>query len=192
LALAAGLAYNFGLFERHGETIVAADLAEVSSDWAVETGEISISISQFGSDVTGSFAEWTSDITFDPTPADVMGTVETVVSIGSLTLGSVTSEAMGPDFFDVETHPTAVFAAEIKPDDTAFVAEGTLTIKGNSVPVRLPFVLDLDGDTAQMAGSLNVNRMDFGVGTSQADESSLAFAVDIMVSLTATKAEAPE
>lgn len=190
--VAAGLAYNLGFLERHGEAIVAADLAEVSSDWMVEDGEISISISQFGSDVTGSFAEWTSDITFDPTPADVMGSVETVVSIGSLTLGSVTAEAMGPDFFDAETHPTAVFAAEIKPDANAYVADGTLTIKGNSVPVQLPFVLDLEGNTAQMAGSLNVNRMDFGVGTSQADESSLAFAVEIMVNLTATKSEAPE
>ena len=41
------------------------------------------------------------------------GAVEVIVSIPSLTLGSVSSQAMGPDFFDAETHPTAIFAADI-------------------------------------------------------------------------------
>lgn len=185
---AAVAAYNLGFLERHGETIAAAALEDVSSEWTVTEGELSITITQFGSKVSGSFAEWTSDISFDPEPADVMGTVETVISIGSLTLGSVTADAMGPDYFDVEMHPTAVFTADIMPDGNAYVAEGTLTIKDASVPVSLPFVLDLDGDTAQMAGSLSINRMDFGVGATQTDEGSLGFNVDIMVNLTATKA----
>ena len=185
---AAAAAYNLGFLERHGETIAAAALEDVASDWTVTEGALSITITQFGSKVSGSFAEWTSDISFDPEPADVMGTVETVVSIGSLTLGSVTADAMGPDYFDVEMHPTAVFTADIMPDGNAYVAEGTLTIKDASVPVSLPFVLDLDGDTAQMAGSLSINRMDFGVGATQTDEASLGFNVDIMVNLTATKA----
>jgi polyisoprenoid-binding protein YceI len=73
------------------------------------------------------------------------------------------------------------------PDGETFIAQGTLTIKGTSVPVTLPFTLDLDGNTATMSGNLSLNRMDFGVGQSMNDETSLGFGVDVSINLTASK-----
>lgn len=186
---AGSVAYSVGLLQKHGETIEAAALEEVSSDWVVQNGDIAITVTQFGSAVTGNFADWTAEISFDPAPAEIMGDVTTIISIGSLTLGSVTADAMTTDFFDVETHPTATFAAEIKPDGDNFVADGTMTIKGTSVPVLLPFDLIIDGDTATMSGTTTLNRQDYKVGEGQSGEGSLGFDVIVDITLTATQVE---
>ena len=186
---AGGAAYSAGWLEKHGETVEAAALEAVTSDWVVQEGDIAITITQFGSEVTGSFADWTSEISFDPALAEVMGDVNTVISIGSLTLGSVTADAMKSDYFDAETHPTATFTADIKPNGESFIADGTMTIKGASVPVQLPFDLTIEGDTAQMTGAVTLNRQDYNVGESQSDAGSLGFDVVVNISLTATQGE---
>ena len=170
------------------ETLEAAPeetLEALSSEWTVESGTIGITIKQFGSEVSGSFEDWTSAINFNPETGT--GSVETTIAINSLTLGSVTSQAMGADFFDAETHPTATFVAEITPFDAgAYVASGTLSVKDQSVPVELPFGLEFDGPRAAMGGSLSVNRLDFGVGANMPDETNLAFEVIIDIDLIAT------
>jgi cytochrome b561/polyisoprenoid-binding protein YceI len=186
--VAAGFAaFSLGMFTPHGETVEAAALDAVSSEWTVQEGEIAITISQFGSDVTGNFADWTSQISFDPAAAEVMGDVTTVIAIGSLTLGSVTSDAMSADYFNVETHPTATFTAQIKPDGESYIADGTLTIKGTTLPVQMPFDLVLDGDTAAMTGAVTVDRQAFKVGENQTDAGSLGFDVAVAITLTATR-----
>ncbi|MCL6283122.1 cytochrome b/b6 domain-containing protein [Ruegeria sp. 2012CJ41-6] len=176
----------------HGEDHNAdrAALAEVQSDWQVENGTLGISVTQLGSMVDGSFADWTAAITFDaPDAPGKAGDVEVVVSIPSLTLGSVTSQALGPDFFDAAQFPTASFTAEIHKTETGYEARGPLTIRDQSVDVVLPFDLKLDGDTAEMSGSLLLDRLDFGVGQSLPDESSVAFGVAVDVSLTAKRGD---
>jgi polyisoprenoid-binding protein YceI len=186
---AAGAAYGLGFFERHEANVQATALKDIASDWVVQDGDITIVITQFGNEVTGTFADWTSEISFDPYPADIMGSVTTTVAIGSLTLGSVSANAVGADYFDLETHPTAIFTADIKPDGDGFVADGTLTIKGTSVAVKMPFDLILEGETATMTGAIPLNRQDFKVGESQADEGTLGFTVAVAIALTAQTSE---
>ncbi|MGB5863753.1 MAG: cytochrome b/b6 domain-containing protein [Sulfitobacter sp.] len=179
----------FGLYSSHSSTTQAAALEEVTSDWAVESGTITIGVTQFGSVVEGSFADWTADISYD---ADVMsgkvGDVEVVVSIGSLSLGSVTDQAMGPDFFNAENFETATYTADLIAGVDGFVAQGTLTIKDTSMPLDMPFRLSVEGDTADMQAQLTLDRRDFGIGDNMPDEGSLAFAVDVNITLTATRA----
>jgi cytochrome b561/polyisoprenoid-binding protein YceI len=163
------------------------ELAEVSSDWTVTEGSINLTITQFGSAVSGSFADWTSAISFDETASDVMGSVETTISIGSLSLGSVTGQALDADFFNAATFPTAVFTADILADGDAYVADGTLTIKDITAPLALPFTLTLEGDTATMNGSITIDRRTFQIGQSMSDESNLAFPVQVDIALTATR-----
>ncbi|WP_099824203.1 cytochrome b/b6 domain-containing protein [Oceaniglobus indicus] len=163
-------------------------LADSQGGWAVQDGTLAITVSQFGSDVTGSFADWSASIDFAETPTDGShGSVSVDVSIPSLTLGSVTSEAMGPDYFDAETHPTANYTAVIRTADTGYVADGTLTLKGAEVPVTLPFTLDIDGDTATMSGATTLDRRDYAIGAGQTDEGTLGFAVSLAVDLTAVR-----
>ncbi len=189
-AVLAGGAALGKLTPSHAAQAPAAELAEVQSGWTVESGALAIEVTQMGSPVAGEFADWTAAITFDePAAPGPAGSVEVVVAIPSLTLGTVTSQAMGADYFDSTQFPTATFTADIEKLAEGYEARGTLTIRDQTVPVVLPFSLDLDGDTASMSGSLTLNRIDFGVGQSLADESSLAFAVAVNVDLTARRAE---
>lgn len=180
-----------GAFESHGaQPQGAAQLAEVQSDWQVQDGSLAITVTQLGSPVAGEFADWTAAISFDdPAAPGPAGTVDVTVSIGSLTLGSVTGQAMGPDFFDAETFPTANFKAEIVKTEGGFEARGPLTIRDQSMDIVLPFDLQLQDNTATMSGALTLNRLDFAVGNHMPDESSLAFAVEVAISLTATRSE---
>lgn len=186
---AVAIAFGAGLGLSGGVTPgPAAALAEVQSDWQVQDGTLSIVVNQFGSDVTGSFADWTADITFDETVQNgISGAVEVTISIGSLTLGSVTDQAMGPDFFNVESFPTATYLADITTTIDSTVARGTLTIKDQSVALDLPFDLTIDGDTATMKGSTTLDRRAFNIGDTMNDESSLKFPVDVQIELTATR-----
>ncbi|MEM7470026.1 MAG: cytochrome b/b6 domain-containing protein [Pseudomonadota bacterium] len=187
-AAALGVGGALGMFADH--RIEAEALAEAQGDWAVQDGDLSITVKQLGSDVQGRFADWTAAITFDETlNADGKhGSVEVVVSIPSLTLGSVTSQAMGPDFFSAEAFPTAIFQAEILSVDQSYSAVGTLTIKDQSVPLTLPFDLEITDGIATMTGSTSINRMDFNIGANtQPTEGSLAFEVLLTVALTAQR-----
>lgn len=186
--VATGAGAAAGLFA-HDSRSTSATLAEVSSEWTVTDGKIAITVTQFNSPVSGEFADWTSAISFDPAATGNAGNVTTTIAIGSLTLGSVTDQAMGADFFDVSNFPTAVFDATILEDDGTYTADGTLSIKGNAVPVTLPFDLTVAGDTAEMTGTVTLDRRNFSIGDSMADETNLAFSVSIDVAVTATRSE---
>ncbi|WP_299657444.1 cytochrome b/b6 domain-containing protein [uncultured Tateyamaria sp.] len=189
LALSGGAA--LGVYAPHEGAVDVAELEEVQSDWQVQSGTLGITVTQLGSEVEGQFADWTAAISFDETVQNgVAGSVEVTIAIGSLTLGSVTDQAMGPDFFDAQTFPTATYVADIIPVVDGYEAQGTLTIKDQSVPITLPFGLSIDSDTASMSGGLTLDRRTFGIGDNMADESSLHFAVGVDVRLTATRAPA--
>lgn len=178
----------FGLYTPKAGTVEAAALSDVASDWIVQDGTIAIGVTQFGSVVEGQFADWTADITFDPEVQNgISGQVEVIIAIGSLTLGSVTDQAMGPDFFDAAQYETAIFNADIITGIDGFIAEGTLTIKDVSTPVSMPFNLSRAEDDANVQAQLTLDRMAFGIGASMPDESSLAFAVNVTIDLTATR-----
>lgn len=180
---------SMGLFATSTELIDEPVLEAVESGWIVQDGTLAITVRQLGSDVQGSFADWTAAINFSETPdADgSYGDVEVQIATGSLTLGSVTAQAKGADFMDTAQHGVAVFDAEILADAQNYKAEGTLTLKGIEVPVILPFSLQIDGDTATMQGQTRLNRTSFNIGETYPDESSLGFDVAVEVTLTATR-----
>ncbi len=169
----------------------AAAQTESTGNWQVENGTLSISVLQMGSEVKGSFANWSADITYDETPDESgrHGSVAVAIPIRSLSLGSVTDQAMGPDYFHADEHPQATFEADILLDGGGHLARGTLTIKGQSVPVEMPFTLSIESDTATASGALTIDRRDFNIATGTKDEKALAFPVDIRFDLTAQRAE---
>ncbi|NSY36901.1 cytochrome b/b6 domain-containing protein [Leisingera sp. ANG59] len=171
--------------------VVAIDPVETAAgSWAVQSGKLGISVTQMGSAVNGTFGEWAAAINFEePAAPGPAGDVEVAIAIPSLELGSVAGQAMGADYFDSASFPTALFKAEIVKLEEGYQAVGTLTIKGQTVPATLPFDLELNGDTARMTGGLTLNRLDFGIGKSLPDESSLAFAVDVAVELEAKRTD---
>lgn len=187
-ALAVGFGLGFAGDKQGAEASQAPALEQVTSEWTVEDGTISISVSQFGSTVEGSFADWTSAISFDETvEIGKAGTVTTTTSIPSLTMGSVTDQAMGPDFFNADNFPTATFQADITVAPDSYLADGTLTIKDQSVPVSLPFTLSVSDDRAVMRGTTTLDRRAFAIGQDVTDTATLGFDVTIEIRLTATR-----
>lgn len=169
----------------HGTNQAAEKLAEVSSDWVVNDGTLAISVNQFGNDVTGTFSDWTAAISFEPETG--VGHVDVTVNIASLTLGSLSEQALGGDFFDAETHPTATFSADITPLDAAHIATGNLTIKEVTLPTTLAFSLVITDGVAVMQGDLILARLDFNIGANMPDEESLKFPVTVSIDLTASR-----
>ncbi|MGC1495109.1 MAG: cytochrome b/b6 domain-containing protein [Sulfitobacter sp.] len=187
-----GLAIALGgmLAAQSGETQNASGttLSDVTSDWQVQEGVVEITVVQFGSEVTGTFADWTAAISFDETiPNGKVGSVTATINVASLTLGSVTQQALGADFFDATTHPTAVFKADIQHAADGYEAIGTLTIKDNSMPLTLPFGLAVEGDNAEMRSDLTLDRRTFGIGDNMKDADSLAFEVKVRITLKAQR-----
>lgn len=162
-----------------------------TSGWAVQSGDITLSVTQLGSAVQGSFANWTAAIDFGTTPdaQGRFGATEVTIAMDSVTIGSVTSDAKTAPYFDVENHPTATFTADITAGagDNAYVADGTLTLKGISMPVALPFTLKIEGDTATAQGSVTLDRRAYNIGEGQNDAATLGFDVGVNITLTATR-----
>ncbi len=180
-----------GVFSHHSAAgTETAELAEVQSDWQVQDGTLSVTITQLNSPVTGTFADWTAAITFEePAEPGLAGSVDVNIAIASLSLGTVTDQAMGSDFFDSSQFPTARFDADIYKTETGYEARGPLTIRDKSLDVVLPFDLAIQDGIASVSGGFEINRLDFDVGKSMPAEDSLAFAVAISVELTASQSE---
>lgn len=161
--------------------------------WAVDhdASRLGITVVQLGSPVDGAFGAWDADIVFDPDDPEG-ARVTALIDVASLTLGTVSGQAVGADFLDAPNHPRARFVAEgfkaLDDTATAFEAEGTLTIRGVERPFLLPFDLAVDGDRAVMSATVTVNRIDFGVGAqSQPTEATVAFGVDVAIELAADR-----
>jgi polyisoprenoid-binding protein YceI len=154
-------------------------------EWTVTNGSLTFSVAQSGAPIEGVLGTWNAQISYDV--ATGTGTTQVNIDTTTLTLGSVTATAIGPEFFNTSAFTTSVFEADIERLDTGPVhqANGTLTLIGQTVPVILEFVLETDGATATMSGTTTLDRRDFGMGAGYADESTVGFAVDVTVNLTA-------
>ncbi|PID36535.1 MAG: cytochrome [Rhodobacterales bacterium] len=164
----------------------AAGPASAPGAWQVTEGALEFTVNQMGSEVTGHFETWDAAITFDEMQ-DPPGAVEVTINIASLRLGSVTKDVLVPEFFDPQSYPTAIFAADILRSGAGYVAQGTLTLRGAAVPVSMPFDLSIDGDIATMSGAVTLDRRDFGIGASYPDESMVGHAVNVAVRLSAQR-----
>ena len=193
--LAIGIGAALGLY-RTAEVAAAPALEAVASDWTVTEGTLALSVTNFGNAVEGSFGDWQAAIAFDE--ATGTGEVTVTIATGSVTLGGVTDQARGTDFFDVPGFPTATFAAAIAPADgealpdgepATHVATGTVTLRGAEADVVLPVVLDVADGTATMRGATTLDRRDFGIGATYTDESTVGFPVEVTVELTAQRGE---
>ncbi|WGI20286.1 cytochrome b/b6 domain-containing protein [Amylibacter sp. IMCC11727] len=184
VAMGAGSA--IGLQAKHSET-EAAELAEVSSDWQVQSGTLGLTVKQFGSDVSGTFKDWTAEISYDE--ASQTGDLVVTVSIGSLDLGGVTAQALGADYLNAAMFGTATYTATIAPTDTGHLATGTLNLHGVDAPLDLPFTLSITDGIATASGSTEIDRRTHKIGEVQPTENNLGFGVSVSFELTASQAE---
>lgn len=193
LALAVVLALAQGADER-GAWQAAAPAGP--GGWTVDHAEsrLAVTVGLMGSRVSGQFERWEADIVFDPDATDG-NRVEVRIDTASLRLGDVSDQARGQAYLDVEQFPEAVFLAERfdHQGGTAWQAEGHLALRGREAAITLPFDLIIEGDHATMSGQVRLDRMAFGIGAeAMPGEDSLAFPVEVTVTLAARREQPPQ
>ncbi len=142
--------------------------ASFASSWDVDHDASSIAFSGLyeGNPFTGSFGTWQATIDFDP-QAPELGRVLVSVHTGTVSTNQklYTDSLKSPEWFHVAAHPVAaVEITNISPAQQGFDATANLTIKGISVEVPFTFRLEIDGDTATMAGHATLQRRTLDLG----------------------------
>ena len=159
-----------------------------AGNWAVQDGTLGIEVRQLGSAVGGSFSEWSADIVFDEAAeGPVKGRVDVTIGTGSLTIGSVTSQALSPEFFHAEAFPSATYGGEIVETEGGYQVAGVLSLKGTEAEVPLDFTLVIEDGVATVEGSAQMDRRTFNIGEGYNDEASVGFGVTVAVNLTAIR-----
>jgi polyisoprenoid-binding protein YceI len=174
--------------------VVAAGLAfsmsALAAPWTVvpETSTVAFVGTQQGTKFNGRFQTFTAVINLDPadpTKGSIVGTVQ----LDSVNTRDHDRDAslLDKDWFNAKQFPEAKFESQKieKAADGSYVANGQLTLKGQTKPVAMKFTLTGSGAAAQFAGTLNINRFDFNVGEGWNDTSWVAqdVAVDVKLDL---------
>ncbi|MCB1332382.1 MAG: cytochrome b/b6 domain-containing protein [Roseivivax sp.] len=168
--------------------VAAAPLAQAAGDWTVTEGTLGIAVSQFGATVEGAFSDWTAAIVFDPSVTEgEAGSVDVTVAIGSLTLGTVTAQAVGADMLDAAGFATARFAGTILRQGAGYSVPGTLSLKGAEQPLTLTMQIDAQDGMATATGQAVIDRRAFGIGAAMTDPGQLGFEVPITIAVTAAR-----
>jgi polyisoprenoid-binding protein YceI len=155
--------------------LVAAGLCWVTSaqaaDWVVDLPKSSIVFSgtHAGNNFTGQFQKWSGQIHFDPAKLPQAKAI-ILIDLASAQTGSKMYDGTLPqnDWFNLKAKRQARFeTTSIKTAANGnYVAQGSLSLRGVSVPVTLPFTLTINGKQAVMQGQTSVKRMAFGIGKS--------------------------
>ncbi|MFW6413571.1 MAG: YceI family protein [Oceanicaulis sp.] len=141
-----------------------------ATDWTVDAAASTVEFeaTAFGSAFTGAFQDFSAEITLDPDNLEA-ARIDAVVRTGSAELSNAqySSNMKSASGLAVESHPEARFVSDdVRTTGDGYEAVGTLTIKGQSQPLTLPFTLKIDGDRAVADGSFTIDRSNFGVGGS--------------------------
>lgn len=144
------------------------DIAAVAGSWPVlaESSEIAFSGTHSGKAFRGRFTRWQSNARFDLEAIDsstIVVTVETASASDGVALHDQTLP--GSEWFDVENHPTAEYRSTTvrQANDGSYLVDGTLTIKGESIPID-GLQLSLDDSGVTISGSIAIDRADVDLG----------------------------
>ncbi len=160
----------------------AAPAAAEQNSWSVDPAhtEINFSVSHFFTPVTGSFEEFEVDLDYNAENPE-KSSVEARIKVASVNTGNQKRDdhLRSADWFEAEKHPYMTFkSTAVRATSDGLLAQGVLTIKGQSRAVELPIKLlgrqpipepmqAMLGGTKEVASfeaSTAVTRKDFGVG----------------------------
>lgn len=168
------------------------DAAQPLADWTVAPGgRLGFTARWNGEAVDGRFSRWRAAIRFSPDEL-AKSTIRVTVDLASIDTGDGQRDdsLKSSDFFDVGSHPSAVFTArDIRHlGGDRYEARGTLDLHGVSKPTTVRFTLRIDGDKARVSGTAGIDRTAFGVGQGEwAATDAIAAGVDIAFSFNAAR-----
>lgn len=156
-----------------------------------DQSKIEFKVSQDSSTISGSFAKFNGRISFDK---DRLARSKVIMDIDTSSIIVSLSEAAGtvqsPEWLSTKAFPKATFVAEkFSAKGKSFIADGTLTIKGKSVPTTLEFSFDeYSKNKAHAVGKTTIKRSAFGIGNSDVKKANgVEDAVEISFEITAER-----
>lgn len=122
----------------------------------------------------GIFKDFNVRLSFDPEQPG-SGRLDVTIRVASADMASadINTAIAGIEWFDFARHQQAEFhASDIRrlptsPQPNRFVARGTLSLKGVSQAVEVPFSWSPGTEGASMDGEFSVKRGPFGIGTGE-------------------------
>jgi len=151
------------------EILQEAPVLKIGPNWAMRADESSLVFKgkQTGDEFTGEFTSFTTEIVFHPDHLNA-ARVTAVIDMSAFDAGSGDrNDALpGKEWFFIKKFPEAVFESDefIATGEGTYDAIGSLTLRGVSVPVTVPFEIDITDGVATMNSELTLNRSDYGVG----------------------------
>ncbi|HEY1960905.1 MAG TPA: YceI family protein [Rhizomicrobium sp.] len=176
-----------------GVLLSTAAPASAAQHWAVDysKSKVGFTVQWNGEPFTAVFRSWKADIDFDPAdPAHARAQVNIDLASEASDDPQTDDGVKGAEGFQVSQFSTATFltTAFTHKSGNQYIATGTLSIKGISRAITLPFTFTLSGNTAHVVGHAQVVRTDFKVGTGEwAKPDPVATNVTVNIDLTATK-----
>jgi polyisoprenoid-binding protein YceI len=137
--------------------LAGASASAEAATWTIDTAKSHLGFtgSENGSAFSGSFGKFSGTIVFDPA-SPAAGHADVTIVTGSATTGDQQKDGALPDsdWFAADKYPQAHFVATAfkATGSGAYAAVGTLTIRGVTKPVTLPFTLAISGGTAKANG----------------------------------------
>lgn len=156
------------------EKLTAAPATKTSMErignWIVlkDKSHVEFTASLQGKEFTGGFERFDAVINFKEDAIE-KASVTATIDLASVSAGDKERDAAlpGKEWFYIKDYPKAVFQSGdfVKTGDGAYEARGSLTMKGKSHPLTLPFTLDINGARAEMDGKVTLDRTLWEVGT---------------------------
>lgn len=153
-------------------SIGAPAVAGPADPWTIDAARsrIAFSAEQVGRITSGRIGAWTGTIVFDPQD---LGAARIDIRMDMRTAATGAKDVddlmRGRDFLDVVNQPEARFVSTgvVSHGGDAYEARGKLTIRDITRDVTLPFTLKLQGTQATARGSLQIKRLDYGIGRNE-------------------------
>ena len=138
---------------------------------------------------TGSFNDFTASLELDPADLSSFKVMATIQAASIDTNNDQRDNHLrSADFLDVANHPTITFvSSSLSTMDGKHVLHGDLTIRGVTQSVEIPLelvgpVMAMGNTVVGFAGTLTINRHDFGVSWSRAlDNGGLVVAEEVNI-----------
>ena len=168
-------------------------MAAPAPAWTVDKAASKVAFSSTfdGEKFAGSFRRWDAQIRFDPKNLAGSSAVVSIDTASAVT-GDADRDSALPDvkWFSAKAFPKATFRTTgFKAlGGNRYQAVGSLTLRGVSKPLTLPFTLVITGSQAKMNAQVSVSRLAFGVGQDEWKEASvIPDPVTVMIAVSARR-----
>ena len=178
-----------------GLSAAGASQAADGAGWKLDMAKSRLGFSgtQIGKKFDGKFGRYDASVALDPDHPETGHILVTVDLASAVTGDSQRDSALpGKDWFDIAEFPQAKFETNSirKLGNGSFEAVGTLTLRGVTHPLTLPFTLDVAGTTAHAKGHASLARSAFGIGQGPwSSDQWVAFDVGVDIDIVAAKGE---